>query len=83
VMARTGHRSSQMVNRYRRIATSFAELNLGELMPLDVAIPELAQVVRPQSDLPKSIRARAADGALGAYLRAFADAFAPRAAPLR
>jgi hypothetical protein len=27
VMARTGHRSSQMVNRYRRIATSLAELN--------------------------------------------------------
>jgi integrase len=43
VMARTGHRSSQMVNRYRRIATSFAELNLGELAPLDVAIPELAR----------------------------------------
>lgn len=44
VMARTGHRSSQMVNRYRRIATSFAELNLGELAPLDQAIPELAQL---------------------------------------
>jgi integrase len=44
VMARTGHRSSQMVNRYRRIATSFAELNLGELTPLDQAITELAQL---------------------------------------
>ena len=44
VMARTGHRSSQMVNRYRRIAMSFAELNLGELDPLDQAIPELAQL---------------------------------------
>jgi hypothetical protein len=43
VMARTGHRSSQMVNRYRRIATSFAELNLGELAPLDQAIPALMQ----------------------------------------
>lgn len=33
-----------MVNRYRRIATSFAELNLGELAPLDQAIPELMQL---------------------------------------
>jgi hypothetical protein len=38
-MARTGHRSSQMVNRYRRIATGFAEL-----APLEQAIPELAQL---------------------------------------
>jgi integrase len=44
VMARTGHRSSAMMNRYRRIATSFTELNLGELAPLDVALPELAQL---------------------------------------
>jgi integrase len=44
VMARTGHRSSQMVNRYRRIANSFAELNLGDLAPLDQVIPELAQL---------------------------------------
>jgi integrase len=44
VMPRTGHRSSQMVNRYRRIATSFAELNLGELAPLNQAILELAQL---------------------------------------
>jgi integrase len=41
VMARTGHRSSQMMNRYRRIAMSFGELNLGELDALDFAIPEL------------------------------------------
>lgn len=33
-----------MVNRYRRIATSFAELNLGELVRFDRAIPELAQL---------------------------------------
>jgi hypothetical protein len=44
VTARTSHRSSQVVNRYRRIATSFAELNLGELAPLNQAIPELAQL---------------------------------------
>lgn len=33
-----------MVHRYRRIATSFIELNLGEFAPLDQAIPELAQL---------------------------------------
>jgi integrase len=43
VSARTGHRSSQMVNRYRRVAQSVAELNLGELLPLNEAIPELRE----------------------------------------
>jgi hypothetical protein len=38
---RTGHRSSQLISRYRRVAQSVAELNLGELVPLDEAIPEL------------------------------------------
>jgi integrase len=41
VSARTGHRSSQMIHRYRRTALSVAELNLGELLPLNEAIPEL------------------------------------------
>jgi hypothetical protein len=31
VSARTGHRSSQMINRYRRVSQSVAELNLGAL----------------------------------------------------
>jgi integrase len=38
---RTGHRSSQMINRYRRLARNFDELNLGTLAPLDEALPEL------------------------------------------
>jgi hypothetical protein len=42
VADRTGHRSSQMINRYRRAARSAAELGLGPLLPLDVAIPELS-----------------------------------------
>lgn len=42
VADRTGHRSSTMINRYRRQARSVAELGLGELDPLDQAIPELA-----------------------------------------
>ncbi len=41
VADRTGHRSSVMINRYRRAARQFAELDLGTLVPLDVAVPEL------------------------------------------
>ena len=51
VMARTGHRSSQMVNRYRRIATRFAELG-----PLDQAIPELVQMALVSRQLGQSTR---------------------------
>jgi len=42
VADRTGHKSSTMINRYRRAARMAAELNLGSLQPLDEAIPELA-----------------------------------------
>lgn len=41
VKDRTGHRSSEMVETYRRVARMAAELRLGELAPLDQAIPEL------------------------------------------
>ncbi len=41
VQDRTGHTSSNMINRYRRTARTAAELGLGELLPLDEAIPEL------------------------------------------
>jgi integrase len=41
VADRTGHRSSVMINRYRRAARTWAELGLGPLAPLDEAIPEL------------------------------------------
>ncbi|MFO0593584.1 MAG: tyrosine-type recombinase/integrase [Polyangiaceae bacterium] len=43
IMDRTGHRSSSMVNHYRRAARTFAELNLGTLRPMDEAIPEIAE----------------------------------------
>lgn len=39
---RTGHRSSQMIARYKRTARTFSELNIGTLLPLDAAIPELS-----------------------------------------
>ncbi|MFO0572260.1 MAG: tyrosine-type recombinase/integrase, partial [Polyangiaceae bacterium] len=38
---RTGHRSSQMIYRYKRAARTHAELELGGLEPLHQAIPEL------------------------------------------
>ena len=39
---RTGHRSSQMIYRYKRQARTHAELSLGGFKPLHEAIPELA-----------------------------------------
>jgi integrase len=44
VADRTGHRSSDMINRYRRQARTWGELGLGELLPLDLALPELAAI---------------------------------------
>jgi hypothetical protein len=45
VQDRTGHKSSLMINRYRRAARTAAELHLGDLTPLDEAIPELARLL--------------------------------------
>jgi integrase len=45
VQDRTGHTSTIMINRYRRAARTAAELGLGPLTPMDLAIPELAAVV--------------------------------------
>lgn len=42
IQDRTGHTSSAMLNRYRRLARQFNELNLGQLAPLDQVIPEFA-----------------------------------------
>ena len=38
---RTGHKSSLMIARYKRMARTFAELQTGDFEPLDAAIPEL------------------------------------------
>src|SRR5262249_5816753 len=40
--ARTGHKSSAMINRYRRRARNLVEAGLGDLTPLDEANPEVA-----------------------------------------
>ena len=45
-----GHRSSQMINRYRRAARSAKELSLPRLLGLDRAIPELRlPIYRPSA----------------------------------
>lgn len=41
VADRTGHTTSQMINRYRRAARTASELGLGPLAPLDSALPDL------------------------------------------
>jgi integrase len=47
VADRTGHKSSIMINRYRRQSRTAAELNLGSLGALDSAIPELRRGPSP------------------------------------
>ena len=42
VADRTGHKSSVMINRYRRAARTAAELGLGWFVPLHESVPELA-----------------------------------------
>ncbi len=54
VQDRTGHKSSDMINRYRRAARTAAELGLDVCRPLHEAIPELA---------PRPIDATSADRA--------------------
>ncbi len=46
IMDRTGHRSSGMVNNYRRAARTASELGLGALRPMDEAIPEIATALQ-------------------------------------
>ena len=43
VADRTGHTSSDMINRYRRRARSWSAMKQGALVALDQAIPELAE----------------------------------------
>ncbi len=44
VADRTGHKSSVMINRYRRAARTAAELGLGWFKPMQDTIPELAEL---------------------------------------
>ena len=49
VSSRTGHRSSTMINRYRRAAETHVEANLGWFAPMFAAVPELADVAMAQA----------------------------------
>ncbi len=55
VSARTGHRSSVMINRYRRTARTFSELQVGDVAPLATAVPEIAALL----DAPRCATAQA------------------------
>lgn len=47
VSDRTGHKSSAQIANYRRLSRTVAELGLGELEPLHLALPEFAKLAGP------------------------------------
>jgi len=53
VSDRTGHKSSTMIQRYRRAARSASELGLGWLEPMDQALPETRSEVVPETPTPQ------------------------------
>lgn len=61
VADRTGHKSSVMINRYRRAARHAAEIGLGPLGPLDQLVPEL-RAVHPDPVSPAPSGEEPADG---------------------
>ena len=66
VCDRTGHRSSQMLNKYRRGARNAAELGLGWLRDLAEAIPEFAEANGALVDvLPRAVVSSTATPATG------------------
>jgi len=68
VADRTGHKSSVMINRYRRSARLFVELDAGPLEPLDRATPELAEVAGgvTEETRPAALERRRANAAKAA-----------------
>jgi hypothetical protein len=66
VADRTGHKSSAVINRYRRAARTWGELALGELVPHDLEIPEFAPFTRRITR-----RGRSADSPRPAWLGEF------------
>ena len=58
VQDRTGHESSDQINRYRRAARSFAELGLGQLKPLNEALGD------PPHDCPTHLSDEPGSGVL-------------------
>lgn len=66
VADRTGHKSSAMIQRYRRAARLVEELQLGELQPLVDAIPELAARAAQDADQLTPAPRTSAAGDVGA-----------------
>lgn len=62
VSDRTGHKSSQQINGYRRVARTVAEAGLGDLAALFAAIPECAATLMAAklAAKPKQVDGRAA-----------------------
>src|SRR5439155_13907056 len=67
---RTGHRSSQMINRYRRAARTAADLQLGTLAPLVDAVPDLRSARSIGRDLAESGGARSTNGGASSSIAA-------------
>ena len=63
VMDRTGHMSSQMLQKYRRLVRGHQEQNLGTFVPLSDAIPELSVLVHRFRAVTRRPSARRAAGA--------------------
>ena len=63
VADRTGHKSSTMINRYRRKARSW---NMGTLTPLDEAIPELAPSSPARNSVGPAAHERPTSGSMRA-----------------
>ena len=60
VQDRTGHKSSIMINRYRRMARAAEQVAMGNFSPLDTAIPELATLAAaPPAAGPPLVQTRA------------------------
>jgi integrase len=57
VADRTGHRSSDQIAKYRQAARGVAELGLGELQSLALAVPELARLLNGSSAVGSELSA--------------------------
>src|SRR5262249_19219370 len=65
---RTGHRSSALINRHRRIARTHSELGQRTLTPLDEALGLVPPEARGRGGLPNESPGGDPTGALSGYL---------------
>jgi integrase len=57
ISQRTGHLSSTELRGYEKAAASFAELNVGDFLPLDEAIPELRSPAKAAPSIDQQLAA--------------------------